>query len=75
MPETHAAVDLRSATPTKQLVLKRTIKASPERIFDAFTDPDQLKKWWWPNGGGYLFFRWGRATPTRRVEVVDAGRN
>src|ERR1017187_6160451 len=50
MPETHAAVDLRSATSTKQLVLKRTIKASPERIFDAFTDPDQLKKWWWPNG-------------------------
>jgi hypothetical protein len=30
MPETHTAMDLRSATPTKQLVLERTIKASPE---------------------------------------------
>jgi uncharacterized protein YndB with AHSA1/START domain len=50
MSETHTAVDLRSATPTKQLVLERTIKASPERVFDAFTDPAQLEKWWWPKG-------------------------
>jgi len=50
MPETHAAVDVRSATPTKQLVIERTFKAAPERVFAAFTDPDQLTKWWWPNG-------------------------
>lgn len=50
MPETRAAVDVRSATPTKQLVIERTLRASPERVFDAFTDPQQLKKWWWPNG-------------------------
>src|ERR1700732_3190769 len=48
MPETRAAVDVRSATPSKQLVIERTLKASPERVFDAFTDPDQLKQWWWP---------------------------
>ena len=50
MPETRTAVDVQSATPTKQLVIERTLKASPERVFDAFTDPDQLTKWWWPNG-------------------------
>ena len=50
MPESHTAVDLRAATPTKQLVLERTIKASPERVFDAFTDPALLQRWWWPNG-------------------------
>jgi uncharacterized protein YndB with AHSA1/START domain len=50
MPETRAALDVRSATPTKQLVIERTLKASPERVFDAFTDPNQLTKWWWPNG-------------------------
>jgi uncharacterized protein YndB with AHSA1/START domain len=50
MPETPAAVDVRSATPTKQLVIERTLKAAPERVFDAFTDPEQLTKWWWPNG-------------------------
>ena len=44
MPETRTAVDVRSATPTKQLVIERTLKASPERVFDAFTDPDQLKQ-------------------------------
>ena len=50
MPETRTAVDVRSATPTTQLVIQRTLKAAPERVFDAFTDPDQLKQWWWPKG-------------------------
>ena len=50
MPETHTAVDLRSATPTRQLVIERTFKASPERVFDAFTDPAQIQAWWWPHG-------------------------
>jgi uncharacterized protein YndB with AHSA1/START domain len=50
MPETRAALDVRSATPTKELVIERTVKAAPERVFDAFTDPDELTKWWWPNG-------------------------
>lgn len=49
MPETRAALDIRSATPSKQLVIERTFKASPERVFDAFIDPEQLQKWWWPN--------------------------
>jgi uncharacterized protein YndB with AHSA1/START domain len=50
MPETSTALDVRSAIPTRELVIERTLNASPERVFDAFTDPDQLKKWWWPNG-------------------------
>jgi uncharacterized protein YndB with AHSA1/START domain len=50
MPEPRAAVDVRSATPIKQLVIERTLRSSPERVFDAFTDPDQLTRWWWPSG-------------------------
>ena len=50
MPEIRTAVDVRSASPTKQLVMERTFTSSPERVFDAFTDPDQLTQWWWPNG-------------------------
>jgi uncharacterized protein YndB with AHSA1/START domain len=50
MPETRAALDVRTAVATRQLVIERTLKAAPERIFDAFTDPEQLTKWWWPNG-------------------------
>jgi uncharacterized protein YndB with AHSA1/START domain len=62
MPETRVAVDVRSAIPTKQLVIERTLKASPERVFDAFTDPEQLKQWWWPNGFN---------CPTAEVEWPD----
>jgi uncharacterized protein YndB with AHSA1/START domain/DNA-binding transcriptional ArsR family regulator len=50
MPETRTALDVRAATPVKQLVIERTFKAAPERIFDAFTDAKQLTKWWWPKG-------------------------
>ncbi len=50
MPETRKSIDVQSATPVKQLVIERTFKASAERVFDAFTDPTQLTKWWWPNG-------------------------
>ena len=50
MPETRTTVDVRCAIPTRQLVIERTLKAAPERVFAAFTNPDQLKKWWWPNG-------------------------
>lgn len=50
MPEIPTAVDVRSGTPVKQLVIERRLQAPPERVFDAFTDAEQLKQWWWPNG-------------------------
>ena len=33
-----------------ELVLKRTFRAEPERIWKAWTDPEILKKWWGPRG-------------------------
>jgi uncharacterized protein YndB with AHSA1/START domain len=30
------------------LVVKRVIKATPARLFDAWTTPEQLLKWWGP---------------------------
>jgi uncharacterized protein YndB with AHSA1/START domain len=30
------------------LVVRRSIRASPERIFDAWTQPQHLKQWWGP---------------------------
>ena len=32
------------------LVVRRTIRASPERVFAAWTTPEQLMTWWGPKG-------------------------
>jgi uncharacterized protein YndB with AHSA1/START domain len=32
------------------LVVQRTIRASPERLFEAWTTPQQLIEWWGPDG-------------------------
>jgi uncharacterized protein YndB with AHSA1/START domain len=31
-----------------RLVVRRTIAATPERVFEAWTQPQQLKQWWGP---------------------------
>lgn len=36
------------------LTLNRVFKAAPERVFDAWTDPALLAKWWGPDGTGPL---------------------
>lgn len=33
---------------TVVLLVRRSIVASPERLFDAWTQPEQLKRWWGP---------------------------
>lgn len=33
---------------TAALVVRKTIRATAERLFDAWTQPAQLKKWWGP---------------------------
>jgi len=37
-----------SAIRSLTLVVRRTIRATPERLFEAWTRPDQLQKWWGP---------------------------
>jgi uncharacterized protein YndB with AHSA1/START domain len=32
------------------LVVRKMIRATPERLFEAWTQPSQLKKWWGPEG-------------------------
>ena len=32
------------------LVVRRFIRATPERLFDAWTDPEELVQWWGPEG-------------------------
>ncbi len=39
-----------SRPPLETLVVRRTIRASPERLFAAWTESDQLRAWWGPEG-------------------------
>jgi len=33
-----------------KLVVRRRIRATPERLFAAWTEPSQLRQWWGPRG-------------------------
>src|ERR1700685_2510754 len=35
--------------PIKQVVLERTYDASPEKVWQAWTNPEMLKQWWGPD--------------------------
>jgi len=47
-----AARDNVVEVPTKELVIERVFDAPRERVFDVFTQPEQLQKWWGPMGVG-----------------------
>ncbi len=46
MPDQETGKGSQSQDTT--LVVRRIIQATPERLFKAWTDPEQLKKWWGP---------------------------
>jgi uncharacterized protein YndB with AHSA1/START domain len=48
----------------REIVLARVIDAPRERVFDAWTDPDQLVAWFGPSGMNI---------ETREIEVVPGG--
>ena len=37
------------------ITISRTVAASPERVFTAWTDVEQLAAWWWPQLGGTTY--------------------
>ena len=39
-----------AAAGKPSLMLRRHIKASPAKVYDAWTRPEQLAKWWGPEG-------------------------
>lgn len=45
-----------SAAKTEALArVSQTIRATPERLFRAWTDPEQLARWWRMDGPGWTF--------------------
>src|SRR5438093_416792 len=43
-----AARDSVTEVPTKEIVIERVFDAPRERVFDVFTQPEHLQKWWGP---------------------------
>jgi uncharacterized protein YndB with AHSA1/START domain len=37
------------------ITISRTVAASPERVFAAWTDAEQLAAWWWPQLAGTTY--------------------
>lgn len=48
MSQHPAAPDETPLPPMVTLVVRKTIRATPERLFDAWTSPEELKQWWGP---------------------------
>ena len=48
----------------REIVISRLIDAPQERVFDAWTDPEQVVQWWGPNGF---------TTTTYKMEVKPGG--
>ena len=42
----------RTMAPVKEVVFERTFDASPENVWQAWTDPTRLREWWGPNDVG-----------------------
>ena len=53
------------STMETTLNLRRTFKAPREKVFRAWTDPEELKKWWGPEG---------YATPPAEVDLRVGGK-
>jgi len=77
---------MRTDSDQRALVLTRILRAPRERVFRAWTDPEQMVRWWWPSahprprcekdfrvGGTYRFVALpdaGEQTRSARDQVV-----
>ena len=41
-----------ATTETRELTVSRVVEAPPERVYEAFVDPDELAEWYHPPGFG-----------------------
>jgi uncharacterized protein YndB with AHSA1/START domain len=59
-----AMTDEAGHTADREIVITRLIAAPPELVFDAWTDPKQIGRWWGPNGF---------TTTTHSMDVTPGG--
>jgi len=72
-------------TSDREVITTRNFKTTKERLFKAWTDPDQLAKWWGPEGfdvtvtsldlrpGGDLLYRMTAVAPEQVAFMKRAG--
>src|SRR5207302_1069747 len=56
--------------PIKELVIERVFDAPRERIFDVFTQPEHLQKWWGPKMVGIPFAEF-EARPGGKIFIAE----
>src|SRR6266699_2048526 len=56
--------------PIKELVIERVFDAPRERVFDVFTQPEHLQKWWGPMGVGIPLAEF-EARPSGKIFIVE----
>ena len=57
----------------KELTLTREFDAPRERVFKAWTDPEQVVKWWAPNGATNEINKWEAKTGGKIDLIMIAG--
>lgn len=55
------------------ITITRTVKASPEQVFAAWTDADRLAAWWWPQLAGTTYDVDARPGGTFRIRSTTIG--
>ena len=56
--------------PIKELVIERVFDAPRERVFDVFTQPEHLQKWWGPMGVGIPLVEF-EARPSGKIFIGE----
>lgn len=64
MPGARTTTTTTGPAAEREIVLTRRLDAPPARVFGAWTDPDQLPRWWGPRGF---------TTTTREIDVRPGG--
>ena len=55
------------------ITISRTVAATPDRVFDAWTDVVQLARWWWPQLAGTTYDVDARAGGAYRIHSPAVG--
>ncbi len=55
------------------ITITRTVAATPDRVFDAWTDVAQLARWWWPQLAGTTYDVDARAGGRYRIHSPAIG--